>query len=139
RNAEAAGASRRLFFARPEPGAAASCRTGATARHLQTCPRFRPAVGRHEAERMARIFLTHIPDMLANYYGPRAVDALKKLGEVRINPGADVLDASALAKAAQGCEIVVSDRQTAGPAEVFSAMPDLVAFLRCAVDIRNID
>lgn len=88
---------------------------------------------------MARIFLTHIPDMLANYYGPRAVEALKKLGEVRINPGADVLDARALAKAAQGCEIVVSDRQTPGPAEVFAAMPDLVAFLRCAVDIRNID
>lgn len=88
---------------------------------------------------MARIFLTHIPDMLANYYGPRAVEALKKLGEVRINPGADVLDARALARAAQGCEIVVSDRQTPGPAEVFAAMPDLVAFLRCAVDIRNID
>lgn len=88
---------------------------------------------------MARIFLTHIPDMLANYYGPRAVEALKQLGEVRINPGTEVLDASALAKAAAGCEIVVSDRQTAGPAEVFAAMPDLVAFLRCAVDIRNID
>ena len=88
---------------------------------------------------MARIFLTHIPDMLANYYGPRAVAALKQLGEVRINTGADVLDPAALASAAKGCEIVVSDRQTAGPAEVFSAMPDLVAFLRCAVDIRNID
>lgn len=88
---------------------------------------------------MARIFLTHIPDMLANYYGPRAVEALKALGEVRINPGTEVLDAAALAKAAQGCEIIVSDRQTPGPAEVFAAMPDLVAFLRCAVDIRNID
>jgi D-3-phosphoglycerate dehydrogenase len=88
---------------------------------------------------MARIFLTHIPDMLANYYGPRAVEALKKLGEVMINPGDEVLDAAALTRAAQGCEIIVSDRQTPGPAEVFAAAPDLVAFLRCAVDIRNID
>ena len=88
---------------------------------------------------MARIFLTHIPDMLRNYYGPRAVEALRKLGEVRINPGEEVLDAAALVKAAQGCEIIVSDRQTPGPPDVFAQSPDLVAFLRCAVDIRNID
>ncbi|NWG25703.1 MAG: hydroxyacid dehydrogenase [Pseudorhodoplanes sp.] len=88
---------------------------------------------------MARIFLTHIPDMLRNYYGPRAVEALRQLGEVRINPGEDVLDAAALVRAAQGCEIIVSDRQTPGPPDVFAHSPDLVAFLRCAVDIRNID
>jgi D-3-phosphoglycerate dehydrogenase len=34
---------------------------------------------------MARIFLTHVPDMLRNYYGERAVAALRELGEVRIN------------------------------------------------------
>ncbi len=88
---------------------------------------------------MARIFLTHIPDMLRNYYGERAVNALRALGEVRLNPGDAVLDATALAEAARGCEIVVSDRQTPGPAEFFERAPDTVAFLRCAVDIRNID
>ena len=50
-----------------------------------------------------------------------------------------MLDARALAQAARGCEIVVSDRQTAGPAEFFAQAGDLVAFLRVAVDIRNID
>ena len=88
---------------------------------------------------MPRIFLTHIPEMLANYYGDRAVNALRELGEVRLNPGADVLDADALADAARGCEIIVSDRQTAGPARFFERAPDVVAFLRCAIDIRNID
>src|SRR5712692_9866392 len=88
---------------------------------------------------MARIFLTHIPDMLRNYYGERAVNALRELGEVRINDSGRVLDAQALARATQGCDIIVSDRQTPGPAAFFANAPDLVAFLRCAVDIRNID
>jgi D-3-phosphoglycerate dehydrogenase len=88
---------------------------------------------------MPRIFLTHVPDMLHNYYGERALAALKQLGEVRINPTGRVLDASGLTQAARGCEIIVSDRQTPGPAEFFRQAPDVVAFLRCAVDIRNID
>ncbi|HZL40805.1 MAG TPA: NAD(P)-dependent oxidoreductase [Pseudolabrys sp.] len=88
---------------------------------------------------MATIFLTHIPDMLKNYYGERALAALRQLGEVRLNTADKVLDAKALAQAARGCEIVVSDRQTPGPAEYFANAPDTVAFLRVAVDIRNID
>lgn len=88
---------------------------------------------------MAKIFLTHTPDMLANYYGERALAELRKLGEVRLNGTGKVLDASALAMAARGCEIIVSDRQTPGPAEFFAQAPDVVAFLRVAVDIRNID
>jgi D-3-phosphoglycerate dehydrogenase len=86
-----------------------------------------------------RIFLTHVPDMLENYYGPRALSEMRKLGEVRLNETGKVLDAKALAAAAQGCEIIVSDRQTPGPAEFFSLAPDVCAFLRVAVDIRNID
>ena len=86
-----------------------------------------------------RILLTHVPDMLENYYGPRALAEMRKLGEVRLNESGKVLDAKALAAAAKGCEIIVSDRQTPGPAEFFSAAPDVCAFLRVAVDIRNID
>jgi D-3-phosphoglycerate dehydrogenase len=86
-----------------------------------------------------RIFLTHVPDMLENYYGPRALADMRKLGEVRLNTSGKVLDAKALAEAAKGCEIIVSDRQTPGPAEFFPLAPDCCAFLRVAVDIRNID
>ncbi|HEX5213698.1 MAG TPA: NAD(P)-dependent oxidoreductase [Pseudolabrys sp.] len=88
---------------------------------------------------MPTILLTHIPDMLANYYGERALAALRKLAPVRLNETGRVLDARALAQAARGCAIVVSDRQTPGPAEFFADAPDVVAFLRVAVDIRNID
>src|ERR1043166_9073116 len=63
-----------------------------------------------------RIFLTHVHDMLENYYGPRALAEMRKLGEVRLNTSGKVLVAKALAAAAKGCEIVVSDRQTPGPA-----------------------
>src|SRR6266567_1647087 len=88
---------------------------------------------------MAKIFLTHVPDMLVNYYGERALAAMRQLGEVRLNTSGRVLDANALAEAAKGCEIIVSDRQTPGPAEFFALAPDVCAFLRVAVDIRNID
>lgn len=88
---------------------------------------------------MARIFLTHIPHMLQNYYGERAVAALRKLGEVTVNPDTEVLDARALFEASKGCDIIVSDRMTPGPGEFFDMGPDCAAFLRCAVDIRNID
>ena len=77
--------------------------------------------------------------MLTNYYGERALAELRKLGDVRLNDTGQVLHAKALAQAAQGCEIIISDRQTAGPAEFFPLVDDLVAFLRVAVDIRNVD
>src|ERR1700742_434086 len=86
-----------------------------------------------------RIFLTHVPDMLENYYGPRALAAMRRHGEVVLNTTGKVLDAKALAEAAKGCEIIVSDRQTPGPTEFFPLAPDCCAFLRVAVDIRNID
>src|ERR1700704_6309196 len=86
-----------------------------------------------------KIFLTHVPDMLVNYYGERALAAMRQLGEVHLNTAGKVLDAKALAEAAKGCEIIVSDRQTPGPAEFFTLAPDVCAFLRVAVDIRNID
>ena len=88
---------------------------------------------------MATVFLTHTPDMLANYYGARALAALKSHADVTLNETGRVLDAKSLAQAARGCEIIVSDRQTAGPAELSPLLPDLAAFLRVAIDIRNID
>lgn len=88
---------------------------------------------------MPSIFLTHPPHALRNYYGDKAVAGLQALAEVRFNPLARELEAGELAQAAQGCEIIVSYRQTPGVAELFSCLPDLVAFSRCAIDIRNID
>ena len=77
--------------------------------------------------------------MLANYYGSRALEALREIAAVRVNATGRVLDASGLIAEAEGAAIIVSDRQTPGDAAVFDRLPDLVAFCRVAVDIRNID
>lgn len=86
-----------------------------------------------------RVFLTHAPEMRANYYGERALAALRAVAEVRLNPLDRALGTAELIERAQGCEIVISDRQTPGEAAVFEGLPDLCVFERVAVDIRNID
>jgi D-3-phosphoglycerate dehydrogenase len=87
-----------------------------------------------------RIFLSHTRYMLAHYYGDRALAALRELGEVVLNDSDIVLDdPRALAQAAQGASIMVTDRQTPVPADFFAAVTGLQAVCRVAVDIRNID
>ena len=87
-----------------------------------------------------RVFLSHTPDMLANYYGSRAVAALEEIAEVVFNPTGEHLDAHGLAVYAVDCAVIISDRMTPGPASFFDQAPEsLIAFLRCAVDIRNVD
>lgn len=88
---------------------------------------------------MSRILLTHSPEARANYYGARALAGLQALGEVKLHEGAAPLEGEALIQAAAGCQVIVSYRQSPGPAAVFERLPGLVAFVRCAVDIRNVD
>ncbi len=92
-----------------------------------------------QKRRTARILLTHTPEMFRNYYGERALARLREQGEVRLHGDGQPLAGEALVAAAQDCEIVVSDFKTPGDALVFERSPQLVAFLRCAVDIRTID
>ena len=86
-----------------------------------------------------RVFLSHTPEMFEGYYGPRALAALSEHAEVIRNPGATVLSGAALAEAARGCQAIVADRATPGLPETFAAMPELLAFLRVAVDISTIN
>ena len=86
-----------------------------------------------------KVYLTHTADALANYYGERALAALRQVAEVRLNETGRHLAGRELAEAAAGCDAIVSYRQSPGEAETFRHAPDLVAFLRCAVDIRNVD
>jgi D-3-phosphoglycerate dehydrogenase / 2-oxoglutarate reductase len=88
---------------------------------------------------MARIFLTHPEDARTQYYGAEALARLQELGEVRLNETGQSLTPERLTELASGCRVIVSDRTAAGPAAVFERLPDLVAFVRCAVDIRNVD
>jgi D-3-phosphoglycerate dehydrogenase / 2-oxoglutarate reductase len=88
---------------------------------------------------MSRILLTHSPEALANYYGDRALAGLRALGEVKLNPREPPLEGEALIAAAADCDLIVSFRQSPGPAALFERLPKLAAFLRCAIDIRNVD
>lgn len=88
---------------------------------------------------MSRILLTHSPDTLVNYYGTRALAGLKALGDVILNLNQEPLEGESLVRAAADCDLVVSYRQSPAPAALFERLPGLVAFLRCAIDIRNVD
>jgi len=86
-----------------------------------------------------KILLTHSPEAMALYYGERALAGLRKVGEVKLHQGSQPLEGEALIKAAEDCDLIVSYRQSPGPAALFERLPKLIAFLRCAIDIRNVD
>ncbi len=86
-----------------------------------------------------KILLTHSPEAFANYYGERALAELRQAGEVILNKKDRSLEGAELIEAARDCELIVSYRQSPGPAAVFEQLPKLRAFLRCAIDIRNVD
>lgn len=86
-----------------------------------------------------KILLTHSPEALKLYYGERALAGLANLGEVALNPVSSPLEGEALIDAARDCDLIVSYRQSPAPAALFERLPKLKAFLRCAIDIRNVD
>jgi D-3-phosphoglycerate dehydrogenase len=86
-----------------------------------------------------KILLTHSPEAMALYYGDRALAGLRKLGEVVLNEESSSLEGEGLISAGRDCDLIVSYRQSPGPAAVFERLPKLLAFVRCAIDIRNID
>src|SRR5258706_12578657 len=88
---------------------------------------------------MARILLTHTPDMRRNYYGERALAGLKALGDVILHQGQQPLGGEALAAAAPDHRIIVADRNTPSPPAVFYRTPQLMALERYRADIRTID
>jgi len=88
---------------------------------------------------MATVFVSHPSDKLDTYFGGLAAAALQCFAEIRLNPHARDLSTAELIVAAQGCDALIAYRQTPAPQALFTALPDLVVLLRCAVDIRTID
>lgn len=88
---------------------------------------------------MLRVFLAHTAEMRTNYYGAAPLAALREVAEVVLHEGLEPLAGRDLARAAAGCQAIVADRATPGTAETFAEAPDLVAFLRVAVDVSTID
>ena len=85
------------------------------------------------------VLITHSPSALATYFGAKALTALETLAHVRRNPAERPMNTAELIAAAKDCDFIVTDRATEGRSEVFDSLPRLIAFSRCAVDIRNID
>jgi len=88
---------------------------------------------------MTTVFVSHPQDKLAHYFGARAIAALEAIADVRFNPGDTDLSSPELAALAHDCDVIISYRQTLGDEALFAALPQLRAFVRCAIDIRNID
>ena len=77
--------------------------------------------------------------MRRDYYGERSLNGLRAVADVKLHEGDEALDAAGLIEAARDVDIIVADRMTQGPGAIFPKLPNLRAFVRCAVDIRNID
>lgn len=88
---------------------------------------------------MAKILITHNNDLLKNFYSMEAVEELRAIADVQLNGTDTPLAGDALVAAAKDVDIILSDRLAPGTAEVFEQLPNLAVYMRCAVDIRNID
>src|SRR3982074_742335 len=88
---------------------------------------------------MTKVLLTHTLQARRQYYGERSLKNLQAGARVGLREGDQARDAAGLSEAARDVDIIVADRLTEGPGEIFPRLPKLRAFVRCAVDIRNID
>ena len=86
-----------------------------------------------------KVLLAHTPEMRRNYYGDRSLNGLRAIADVILHEGDQALDSASLVNAAKDADIIVADRMTEGRGEIFAQLPHLRAFVRCAVDIRNVD
>ncbi len=84
------------------------------------------------------MFLTHNPEDLEAYYG-RTLPRLQEIADIERNPSASDLSTEELIEAAAGCDVIVAHRSTPGDRSLFEQLPQLLAFLRCAVDTSTID
>lgn len=87
---------------------------------------------------MIRVFITHNAEDLDAYYG-RALPQLQSMTDVAVNETGRNLTTDELIEAAADTHVIVSHRSTPGEPALFESSPELLAFLRCAVDVSNID
>ncbi|MBR0673336.1 NAD(P)-dependent oxidoreductase [Neoroseomonas soli] len=83
--------------------------------------------------------MTHSEAELPHSFQMAPLDALRDCADVVFNRSGRILVGRDLADAATGCQAIIAHRATPGTAETFAAAPDLIAFLRAAVDVSTID
>ncbi|MFC7555896.1 hypothetical protein ACFQU7_32200 [Pseudoroseomonas wenyumeiae] len=70
-----------------------------------------------------KVLLTHTPRMREQYYGPRALAELEAMAEVILHQQEQPLTPEGLVAAAAEADLIIADRLTTGPAEIFPACP----------------
>jgi D-3-phosphoglycerate dehydrogenase len=85
-----------------------------------------------------RILVTYPADEVAVRYGA-ALEALRGLGEVVVNPQARTMTPDEIVASARGCVSIVADRNTPFDAGTIARLGDCKALVRAAMDVRNID
>ena len=103
-----------------------------------------PAVAQNDHQGMflhgtTENLLTYTDYELASYYSETGLARLRHHVDVVMNNTGRVLQGRELAEAAAGCEIILAHRSSAGHKETFDHSPDLIAFVRAAVDISTVD
>src|ERR1700753_1325326 len=86
-----------------------------------------------------KLLLTHTKQAREQYYGARAVARLNELVELKLHEGNTPLDPAGVIAAAKDCDLIIADRATPVPAQVFERLLSLKVVMRSAIDIRNID
>ncbi len=76
-----------------------------------------------------KVLLAHTPQMRRDYYGERSLGGLRAVADVKLHEGDLALDAAALVEAADDADIIVADRMTQGPGEIFPRLTKLRAFV----------
>ncbi len=92
-----------------------------------------------EGARRLRVFLAYTAQEFEGAYDAGLFARLEASADVVRNRTGQVLTGPALAQAAAGCDVIVGYRSTPCDAATLRALPDLLAFVRAAVDISTID
>ena len=77
-----------------------------------------------------KLLLTHVPQARRQYYGARAVARLQELVEVVLHEGESPLDPAGVIAAARDADLIIADRATPMPGEIFIALPKLKVVMR---------
>jgi D-3-phosphoglycerate dehydrogenase len=87
-----------------------------------------------------QVFVTHNPEDRDAYFC-RALPLLESIDGVNVvlNPQDRDLTPAELIDAAQASQVIIAHRSTPGPAPLFTAVPELLAMFRTAIDISTID
>lgn len=86
-----------------------------------------------------RIFLTHPAVDLDFFFGEAALQRLSGSCEVILNRLNRPLDDGEIIEFARDCDVIVSEWLTGAGTEVFEQISSLKAFVRCGVELLNVD